>query len=76
MILNSLATNLSALNRKESRGAHYRSDFKDRDDKNFCFHSLVKMKECNPDDMEFLLKPVNSISKIQELNLEVRPRKY
>lgn len=76
LILNSLATNLSALNRKESRGAHYRSDFRDRDDKNFCFHSLVKMKNYNSDEMEFLLKPVNSISKIHELNLEVKARKY
>ncbi len=31
----------SALNRKESRGAHYRRDFKDRDDQNWLKHTLA-----------------------------------
>ncbi len=32
---------LSALNREESRGAHFRTDFPKRDDEKFLFHQLV-----------------------------------
>jgi succinate dehydrogenase / fumarate reductase, flavoprotein subunit len=31
-----------ALNREESRGAHYRSDFQARDDKNWLAHTVVR----------------------------------
>jgi len=31
----------SALMRQESRGAHYRTDFQNRDDRNYLFHQLV-----------------------------------
>lgn len=36
------AITLSALKREESRGVHYRTDFKERDDKNFSSPSYVK----------------------------------
>ena len=72
LLLNSLATNFSALNRRESRGAHYRSDFGNRDDKNFHAHSLVRIKN----GLEFSLKPVRNFSKIPELNLELKKRNY
>ena len=35
----------SAIARKESRGAHYREDFTDRDDENFLKHTMAYMDE-------------------------------
>ena len=33
----------SALNRTESRGAHAREDFKERDDKNWLVHTICRL---------------------------------
>lgn len=41
LLLNSLAATHSALNREESRGAHYRSDFPEKNDEKFLKHSLI-----------------------------------
>lgn len=41
MLLQALATVVSARKRTESRGSHYRSDYPSRDDKNWLAHSLV-----------------------------------
>jgi succinate dehydrogenase/fumarate reductase flavoprotein subunit len=45
LLLNAIATNIAALHRLESRGAHYRSDFNYRDDDKFLAHSLVGIKK-------------------------------
>ncbi len=37
-----LVTAQAALNREESRGAHSREDFRDRDDKNWLKHTMIK----------------------------------
>jgi len=76
LFLNSLATNFAALNRRESRGSHYRSDFLFRDDENFLAHSLVKFKDATENELEFSLKAVRVKSTIPELNLKPHPRKY
>jgi succinate dehydrogenase / fumarate reductase flavoprotein subunit len=76
LFLNSLAANFSALNRRESRGAHYRSDFKNRDDENFHAHSLVKMIDAKENQLEFSLKAVRVTTSIPELSLNFQIRKY
>jgi len=39
---------LGALNRRETRGSHYRLDFKERNDKDWLKHTLVSYKEGKP----------------------------
>jgi succinate dehydrogenase / fumarate reductase flavoprotein subunit len=52
---------MGALHRKESRGAHYREDFPQRDDKKYLFHTLVRYSDGMPEVFE---KPV-TISRFQ-----------
>ncbi len=39
---------VGALNRRESRGAHYRTDYPDRDDVNFLKHTIARHSADNP----------------------------
>ncbi len=45
LFLNSLAAFNSALARQESRGAHYREDYPQKDDVNWLKHSLVRLEK-------------------------------
>ncbi|MEM8843757.1 MAG: succinate dehydrogenase flavoprotein subunit [Pseudomonadota bacterium] len=52
-----MATVASALNRRESRGAHARDDHQERDDVNWMKHSLVSVE--GPEDVDITYRPVN-----------------
>ncbi len=53
----SLITAVSAKNRKESRGAHAREDFPERDDENWLKHTLARLDQ---DTVEIGYKPVDT----------------
>ena len=66
-----VATVASALNREESRGAHARDDFKDRDDEKWMKHSLANVSATGEVKMEY--RPVHMTTMSDEV--EVFPPK-
>eukprot|EP00997_Jenningsia_sp_PLL12_P002489 NODE_1431_length_1164_cov_209.568610_g1050_i1.p1 GENE.NODE_1431_length_1164_cov_209.568610_g1050_i1~~NODE_1431_length_1164_cov_209.568610_g1050_i1.p1 ORF type:complete len:308 (+),score=109.80 NODE_1431_length_1164_cov_209.568610_g1050_i1:141-1064(+) len=53
LLVNSLLTVKSALERKESRGAHSREDFKERDDINWMKHTMAWFNESGEVDLTY-----------------------
>jgi succinate dehydrogenase / fumarate reductase flavoprotein subunit len=61
-----VATMHSAEQRTESRGAHAREDFKDRDDKNWMKHTLVSVDEKGKTSFDF--RPVHMETMTKEVD--------
>ncbi|WP_102127833.1 succinate dehydrogenase flavoprotein subunit [Deinococcus planocerae] len=68
------ATTASALNRKESRGAHDREDYTERDDANWLKHTMAYKDLSHPDSVIIGYKPVSL--KGYTRAFEPKPRVY
>jgi len=76
LLLQAIATAYSSLQRRESRGAHFREDFPYRDDKNWLTHSLVGFDIKN-NNFDFKTKAVR-VKPIGDEQITIFPeeRKY
>ena len=69
-----MVTLASAENRKESRGAHFRDDFPNRDDANFLSHSLVSMDDAGK--ITYSTRPVILENAEKTLSFPPEERKF
>ena len=74
LLNSSIYTCFSALNREESRGSHFREDYKERDDDNFRCHSIVK-KDKN-DKLLYLKRKVRDKFLDEDVIIKIKKRQY
>ena len=75
LLLQSLVSIESALNRKESRGAHSRVDYKKRNDKNWLKHTMAWGNNKNKPKIRY--RPVNLKTNSKEIKtIEPKVRVY
>ncbi len=76
LIQQAVVTMDSAKNRKESRGAHAREDFKDRDDKNWMKHTLAFLDQSSQ-TVSIDYRPVHSYTMSNDIEyIEPKARVY
>lgn len=74
LLIISIMTCFAAINRKESRGAHFREDYQDRNDQNFMCHSLVK-KSCNS-KLLFSKRKIRDYFINENIDIKIEKRQY